>query len=177
MWCFKKASITWVLFTHVRGNTSSHLESRLVWWRVAHSGLTKWRHFLSWWRRGEGKFQSRRKASVWFPVSEKSIFLMIFHTNILWVLLARLSKKVSSVTLQESPRLVVEMDRRSGDSHSFHNDSPTTSQHIVSYARLSVSITSTAWNFANFSPWGQMIPCVEGSSRVVGSLCIVCSPL
>lgn len=57
---------------------------------------------------------------------------------------SQLSKKVSSVTLQGSPRLTVLMDRSGDSSESFHNDSPSTSQHIVSYARLSVSISSTA---------------------------------
>lgn len=50
-----------------------------------------------------------------------------------------LNKRVNSTTWQTSPQLVVEMDRRSAE-QAFHNDSPTTSQHLISYARLAVSI-------------------------------------
>lgn len=51
----------------------------------------------------------------------------------------RLSKRVTSVTSQSSPRFQVDMDRRNAEA--FHNDSPSTSQHLISYARLQVSIT------------------------------------
>jgi len=51
-----------------------------------------------------------------------------------------LSKRVNSTTLQTSPhQLTVLMDRRA--SEAFHNDSPSTSQHQISYVRLLVSIT------------------------------------
>ncbi|XP_032777147.1 cyanophycinase isoform X2 [Daphnia magna] len=55
---------------------------------------------------------------------------------------SQLSKKVSSVTWQSSPQFLVDMDSRSGES--FHNDSPSNSQHLISYARLSVSISQIA---------------------------------
>lgn len=51
-----------------------------------------------------------------------------------------LSKRVTSTTWQTSPQLSVEMDRRSADA--FHNDSPTTSQHLISFVRLAVAITA-----------------------------------
>nr|CAH0104006.1 unnamed protein product [Daphnia galeata] len=55
---------------------------------------------------------------------------------------SQLSKKVSSVTWQSSPQLSVEMDSRLAGS--FHNDSPSTSQHLISYTGLSVSISTKA---------------------------------
>lgn len=65
--------------------------------------------------------------------------------SILLVKFESLSRKVQHVSHEKSPELVVEMDRRSG--YAFHNDSPSTSKHCISYAGLRVSITERieAW--------------------------------
>lgn len=49
-----------------------------------------------------------------------------------------LSKTVDATSWEKSPAVAVHMDRR--NAYAFHNDSPSTSKHLVSYANLNIDM-------------------------------------